>query len=90
MTRVKSFLFYTMATAIFCYSAWELGLITVSADSAATAVPARRCCTYQTHCLSTQTCVTISPACSATRPHICQTNPVSVEPVEVEPVEAVP
>jgi hypothetical protein len=90
MSRAKSLLFYTMTLAVLSYSAFELGLTKVSAD--VTTVPAvpRRCCTYQTHCLSNQTCVTIFPTCSPTRPHICQQNPVVVEPGEVVPGEGEP
>jgi hypothetical protein len=89
MSRAKAFLFYAMTLTVLSYSAWELGLTKVSADAAAAAAVPRRCCTYQSHCLSTQTCVTIYPTCSANRPHICQPNPVVIEPVEVEPGETV-
>jgi hypothetical protein len=87
MTRVKSILFYTMAMAILCYSAWELGLVKVSAS---TATAARTCCTYQVDCAEDQTCTWIHPYCSEANHYICKANKAEeIEPVEGGPVEVV-
>jgi hypothetical protein len=76
-------LFLALTLSIIAFSALAAGATDLIADE--TVALTRRCCTFQTDCLDNQTCVTISPACSADKANICQKNKVAAEPIASEP-----
>lgn len=71
-------LFLAITLSIIAFSALASDGVSIEDDTVALA---RRCCTFQVDCLSTQTCVTISPACSADKANICQKNKTAAETV---------
>jgi hypothetical protein len=70
MKNVLSSLFFVLALAILVYSAMEAGAPRMFTSLA----EGRTCCSYQVDCAETQTCVTISPACSKDQAYICKDN----------------
>lgn len=64
-------LFLALALSIISLSAIASDAVDVEINDDTVAI-ARRCCTFQVDCLSSQECVTISPACSADKANICK------------------
>lgn len=75
--KVLKSLFLAFTLTILGYSAVQAGAVETLSEE--TAVAARRCCTFQVDCLSTQTCTPIEPNCSADKIHICVKNKTAIE-----------
>lgn len=76
--KILKSLFLAFTLTILGYSAVQAGAVdTVSEED--TFAAARRCCTFQVDCLSSQTCTPITPHCSADKIHICKKTVTAID-----------